>query len=93
MKIISGAGSENYWVASALGEEGSASVWEMQGGGGVLCCQKYYNTFKNAEGVPDHEYSVHLMAQIVSVAGQKAEGRVIGACAAAILLCHLNTEI
>ena len=108
--IISGAGSENYWVASTLGE--GESTWEMQvrlpsllphsssvpqhsspvshhfasflffatslsphfsslqGGGGVLCCQKYYNTFKDAEGGPSHEYSLHLMAQIVSVAGQ-----------------------
>jgi hypothetical protein len=55
VKIISGAGSENYWVASALGEEGSASVWEMQGGGGVLCCQKYYDTFNTADDAPSHE--------------------------------------
>ena len=53
VKIISGAGSENYWVASALGE--GDSVWEMQGGGGVLCCQKYYNTFNTADDAPSHK--------------------------------------
>lgn len=53
VKIISGAGSENYWVASALGQ--GESVWEMQGGGGVLCCQKYYNTFNTTDDAPSHK--------------------------------------
>ncbi len=60
VKIISGAGSENYWIASGLGE--GDSVWEMQGGGGVLCCQKYYNTFNTAEDAPTHQYVCHRYA-------------------------------
>ena len=57
VKIISGAGSENYWIASGLGE--GNSTWEMQGGGGVLCCQKYYNTFNTADDAPAHKSVSH----------------------------------
>eukprot|EP01043_Picozoa_sp_COSAG02_P021578 COSAG02_NODE_1099_length_14585_cov_19.264669_12_plen_467_part_00 len=61
VKIISGAGSENYWIASGLGE--GDSVWEIQGGGGVLCCQKYYNTFNTADDAPTHKYVCHRWTQ------------------------------
>ena len=36
------------------------------------------DTFKTGDGAPSHEYSVHLMAQIVSNSAQQAEGRVVG---------------
>lgn len=77
IKLISGAGSENYWVASTLD---SGTMWEIQGGGGVLCCQRYYNTFHGeGEGaVGTHRYSLHIMAQLVSNTAQQGENRVVG---------------
>ena len=78
--LISGAGSESYWVASLLG---SGTTWEMQGGGGVLCCQKYYDTFHDdttadADTITSHKYALFVMAQIVSRTAFEAEHRLIG---------------
>ena len=80
--LISGAGSESYWVASLAG---SGTTWEMQGGGGVLCCQRYFNTFHSepddspdADALHSHQYALFVMAQIVSRTALASEGRLIG---------------
>jgi hypothetical protein len=41
----------------------------MQGGGGVLCCQKYFDTFAadtsaDAGVVNSHKYALFVMAQV-----------------------------
>ena len=64
-RVVSGGGTGNYWIASALG-----ALTELQAGGGVLLDQSYNDQMK----VPGHRHALFLTAQIVSTA---VEGRAI----------------
>lgn len=57
--VVSGGGTGNYWIASALG-----SLTELQAGGGVLLDQTYEERMK----VPGHRQALFLIAQVVSTA-------------------------
>ncbi|MDA1009979.1 MAG: alanine racemase [Chloroflexi bacterium] len=58
-QVVSGGGTGNYWIASALG-----SLTELQAGGGVLLDQTYEERMK----VPGHRQALFLMAQVISTA-------------------------
>ncbi|MCK9486440.1 MAG: alanine racemase [Dehalococcoidia bacterium] len=64
-RVVSGGGTGNYWIASALG-----ALTEMQAGGGVLMDLTYGERMK----VPGHRQALHLTAQVVST---KTPGRAI----------------
>jgi len=64
-RVVSGGGTGNYWIASALG-----ALTELQAGGGVLLDQSYSDQMK----VPGHRHALFLTAQVVSTA---VEGRAI----------------
>lgn len=66
VRVMSGGGTGNYWMASRLG-----SLNELQAGGGVLMDQTYGDSMK----VPGHRQALFLVAQIVSTA---TPGRAIG---------------
>ena len=44
----------------------------------MLCCQKYFDTFKAEAGLPSHDYALFVMAQIVSRTALQHERRLIG---------------
>ena len=57
--VVSGGGTGNYWIASALG-----ALTEVQAGGGVLLDQTYEERMK----VPGHRQALFLTAQVISTA-------------------------
>ncbi len=66
VRVMSGGGTGNYWMASRLG-----ALNELQAGGGVLMDQTYGDAMK----VPGHRQALFLVVQIVSTA---TPGRAIG---------------
>ena len=69
--VVTGAGSGNYSAAMEYG-----AITECQGGGGVLYCQLYESALSPHLN-PPHKSCLFLMAQVVSIASQAKDRRVV----------------